>query len=624
MKAADRESGAPFRALLVVNEPGEFAELLEFASLLRVERGAECLFVFVRPDYAAIARHSEVCRARDFLYIHATDDFSIKNIPYWLHEGARDDYRPSRLRWLDPRGDTIAWRRRLERSPTFQKFLVRNQQIRLLMVGLTLGTIGYAATRWWHRYFPKSRLLRGLTVLAVARYHLRRTRQILVYGAALDDYFKPDISIFGQDFAGSENAILAQASHDAGKPTLVLPFAMGTTKEINESLHGSTEHNPETDAFSRLITRLYPKWVNVYRGKLISRHPAAVVLALEVMGMSPAQPWTPMTGYGTLLLPSNQAYDYYKSAGLPESQLRVTGSLNDKFWLDAPDRRANNPTATQWLERLRRLSTLRTRLSSSVRGMLTDALIAEPTDAAAAQLELRKLRFFLGDTLEPVSLSQRVYQIGEQLLPELIMREPTQEQPSDDASPLIVVSWPTNQFGRPMPNLEFKDYNALSHAWARSLREVAREQGWAVVVSLHPTLDPDSLQYLESEYGFILWPGRLIEIIHKADIFVASVSSTLLWASNLAIPAINYDVFKYGYREFSEAGSIVTVSNHVDFDMELRRMARDPAYRATLALRAVERKAYWCKSDGLSEQRILQAFDEACASRLTTSADGPR
>lgn len=610
------------RVLLVVNEPGEFNELLQLARLLRAERLAHCAFVFIRPDYVSIERHGEICRGLGFQYVHADARFSPARVLLALESSVADDYRPTALSWRDPRRDVRKWLAALRQPPELR---------RLNRVGLRERLFSGLSLAVWPAYPLLRRLrvrARTLNQIAQFRPQLQRVARLKHFALAALRYYKADLVVLGQDFAGSENSVFATVADALQTPVVVLPFAMGTTKEINESLYSLPDYRFTGTLLERHAADRFPKWLNVYRGRLLFRQPPEQVLAFEASGVSSPVPWAPQSGVGTLLLPSQQALDYYVSAGLDPALMRVTGSLNDRWWRADSAERPQHSDAVRWFGSLRRRNTLRNEVVDSVRGMLTEALLNDQEQPAEARAQFDKLRFFLGPRFRPENFGTQAWGVSQQVQLEAAEAPATELQASREPKPdapgrgkLVLASWVTNQFSRPNPTLEFESYEALSRAWAKTLQDAAREEGATVAVSLHPTLDPARMQYLEDEFGFLIWRGRLIEIIDTADIFIASVSSTLLWANNFGVPSINYDVFRYGYSEFSEAGSIVTVATHYDFETELRRMLTDEAYRVSWTRRSEERRGYWGAFDGRSEGRILAAIDDICGHRESANPE---
>jgi len=592
------------RVVAVVNEPGEFHELLKLARLLRERRGTETAFVFIRPDYVAIKRHGEICTRAKIPYIHASQSFSIDTVPFALNDVCLDDYFPTFQAAPDMLRSARFWVRKFTTSMEWRSALKVPPRARWLSrVG-----IGVTALYKLGGIAPNEGL-----ALHLARFHqtLRRIRAMKLFATAVIRWTEADLVLMGQDFAASENTVFARTALKLGVPTAILPFAMGTTKEINESLYSSPAHVHGSDLFSRVFERFAPHWINIYRGRALVRAPAGEAAAYIVSDMDTPLPWLPQSGCARLLAPSQQAYDYYVGAGMSSDNVVLTGSLNDCLW-GHPGQTGialGDSRSSSWFERMVEINVRQNIATEAVRATLGRTLMAPEGHNPDM---LRRLKFFFGGRFEPDSFEQRMGALNRRLsygLPAKSGRRQLKGAVTAAPRPTIVVSWVTDQYGREGPPLEFKQYDELSRAWATSLRSVARDIGATVVISLHPTLEFDKLRYLEDEFGFLVWRGQLSEIIHTAHVFVACVSSTLIWANNLNVPSLNYDCYRYGYREFDEAGCIVTTETHFDFEMELRRLALDDAYRAELNARSKDRQGYWGFYDGLSEDRLLKAID---------------
>lgn len=603
----------------VVNEPGEFHELLKLAHLLRERHETETTFVFIRPDYVAIKRHGEVCTRAKIPYIHASEQFSIDAVPLALNRTGLDDYVPTFQAAPSLLNVRRIWVRDFIRSAEWKSAIAIPPKARWL------SRVGIAVLALYKvlRIPPNEGLL-----LHLARFHhtTRRIGAIKRFATAVLRWTKADLVLLGQDFAASENTIFAKTAQALGVPTAILPFAMGTTKEINESLYSSSAHLHGSDLFSRAFERFAPHWINIYRGRALVRAPAGEAAAYILSEMDTPLPWLPHSGCARLLASSQQAYDYYVQAGMSAEKVVLTGSLNDRLWtypgqLETP---AGGGRSAGWFERMVQENVRQNIATETVRSTLGRTLMAPEGHNPGM---LRRLKFFFGGRFEPDSFEQRMGALNRRLSyenpdeqGEVALVSPT--RPS--TRPITVVSWVTDQYGREGPPLEFKDYDQLSRAWAASLRSVARDLGITVVISLHPTLDFEKLRYLEDEFGFLIWRGQLSEILHVAHVFVACVSSTLIWANNLGVPSLNYDCYRYGYREFDSAGCIVTAETHFDFEMELRRLISDQAYRTELESRSAKLRGYWGFYDGSSDDRILEAVDtlveEAAAQRCSASS----
>lgn len=590
---------AKMRFLAIVNEPGEFNELLQLARLLKTSRSAEFLFCFIRPDYVPVERHTEICRKEKFAYVLADSRFSIEAVPFFIKSTSIDDYIPNSSRKTSLVYDTNLWKKEFRKAELSSAQQHRkNRSLELLVMDFLSSSVGVRAIN----YFTRAKYTGTLVELGHFRTARNRINRAGKYIRAVASYFKPDHVVLAQDFAASENTVAVIEAERLNIPCTILPFAMGTTKEINESLYGSTVHNFKRGILANYFALRFPHWLNVYRGKVLVRAPVGEAMAYILSGYDTNVPWTPQSGRATLLAPSRQSSDYYISAGIMESQIKITGSLNDRYWASDHKKRPKAPEAISWFSQKQVLNLDQMEKVERMRYAVRQALVEEAKGPDSIR-NLERMKFFFGETFDSEKFDRRVISLVRKL------QAPNLENLiGSEKSKLIIVSWVTDQFGRKGPSLEAKSYLELCNMWAKTLNSIARDYGYTVAVSLHPTLEPSEFSFLEDEYGFFIWGGSLIEVLNQADIFVASVSSTLLWANNFNIPAINYDCYKYGYREFEDAGSILTVMNRTDFEARLRRLIEDKEFYRSLQKRSKERADYWGFFDGESEKRIIEAL----------------
>lgn len=60
--------------------------------------------------------------------------------------------------------------------------------------------------------------------------------------------------------------------------------------------------------------------------------------------------------------------------------------------------------------------------------------------------------------------------------------------------------------------------------------------------------------------------------ISKSDIFVASSSATLRISESLGVPSINFDIYKFDYGDYEFANHVVTVSDQLNYEKELKQL----------------------------------------------------
>ncbi|HAU0673878.1 TPA: hypothetical protein JBG80_15620, partial [Legionella pneumophila] len=148
--------------------------------------------------------------------------------------------------------------------------------------------------------------------------------------------YKYDLLVFGQEFPGSVNSLLIKLCNKRNIPTLIIPFALGTTKEIVESLFDKKDFEVSANTANYLASLMYPKWVNFYKGKKMLRLSGKQIFFLELMGLAPDHPWLPNNSFVTkVAVESQKMFSYYQSMKFPIHQLTLTGSLSDDILVEA-------------------------------------------------------------------------------------------------------------------------------------------------------------------------------------------------------------------------------------------------------------------------------------------------
>jgi hypothetical protein len=141
-----------------------------------------------------------------------------------------------------------------------------------------------------------------------------------------------------------------------------------------------------------------------------------------------------------------------------------------------------------------------------------------------------------------------------------------------------------------------------------------------VAVSLHPTLVGRPLHAELKREGIYVLDRQLVEVLDCADIFLATVSSTLLWSLQLEIPSVNFDVYRYGYREFSEAG-IIDVSSVPDLRATLLSLIRQPDHYASVQEALRVSRGHWGMFDGSCTKRIMDELSALMPQPVTGKVD---
>jgi hypothetical protein len=172
------------------------------------------------------------------------------------------------------------------------------------------------------------------------------------------------------------------------------------------------------------------------------------------------------------------------------------------------------------------------------------------------------------------------------------------------------------------PQCDFKEYAELVQFWVDGLRTAKR---YNKVLCLHPSVDPETMKYLQSE-DLRIAKLPTAELVPLCDLYVACVSSTIRWAIACGIPVINYDVYRYRYTDYMGVDAVKAVEEQSEFLEELQKLTNDDAYYAQVAARQRAIRERWGTLDGKSGERIVALFEhltENTGARLA-SRDFPR
>ena len=516
------------KLLFVVNEAGEFVELRRVA-LAAKSRGYEIHFLFVQPGYINLRRDRAFCRLNGF-----KDYFPGKKLNLSLRVQAyrkkaellEDGYLPHSLQ---------------------DRRKVSSGVVRVAALGISLLLYyPYAIADRFRRLWGRAKEYSDANKVKPFRY-----------SKLLFLRLQPDIIVFGQEFPGSVNTLLTKLANRDGVSTLIVPFAVGTTKEMVESLVDKADYEVDQNLLNRMAAFLFPHWVNYYSGKRLLRLPGKTVMLLEALGLAPEHPWLPNNSHVTrIAVESREMECYYRKMRFPEEQLRLTGSAYDDVLVY---KKASSQECKKALFR---------RLSAEHHEIETGGM--------QHQHDVNKSRLW------------------------------------DSDKPLLVCAWPTDQYGSRYIPMEFGSYELLCNAWAKALSLIVRLTDFNVIIRPHPVTDPAFLATILQPHGLHdrVTDIDTLELVPVCDLFVACVSSTLRWAIACGIPAVNYDCYDYGYTDFDSAKGVSTVKKYVDFELVLQRLTEDAGAYAEAKRNQEECASELGLHDGRSTERILNLIQE--------------
>ncbi len=169
--------------------------------------------------------------------------------------------------------------------------------------------------------------------------------------------------------------------------------------------------------------------------------------------------------------------------------------------------------------------------------------------------------------------------------------------------PLILVAMPPDQFKtRPC---EYESYVDLINAFACLPRTL---DGVNVIVSPHPNVSEESRQLIRAT-GVVMVETTVADLLPLADLYIASVSSTIKWALGCGVPVIDFDCYGYGYSDYLQVPQVISTSDETGYRHALLRFA-DPIERSKLVLLARSNSFFWGGFDGKATERLEKLLFE--------------
>jgi hypothetical protein len=178
---------------------------------------------------------------------------------------------------------------------------------------------------------------------------------------------------------------------------------------------------------------------------------------------------------------------------------------------------------------------------------------------------------------------------------------------SDDR-PLLLTALPPDCLyfpgGRPECDSSYAD---VVQFWINSIKSVP---GYNKVICLHPSVDPETMRFLESDDTKISTRSTY-ETVPLCDVYVASVSSTIRWAIACGKPVINYDVYRYRYTDYLRLPGVIIIEEQAQFLSLLDRLTSDADFRKGLAEAQEKEAPRWAVFSGSVNDDIASLFARA-------------
>ena len=141
---------------------------------------------------------------------------------------------------------------------------------------------------------------------------------------------RPHLLIMAEDSSQHGLYILIKLGNASGIPTVIIPFTIANATEPAEAYFDKHEYIVSDNPVNRFIGSHFSHWVYCYKGRKLLRMPAWNIIALELLGFAPRQPWIYNSEETSLIAVENeQMFQYYRNEGLPADRLIITGALYD-------------------------------------------------------------------------------------------------------------------------------------------------------------------------------------------------------------------------------------------------------------------------------------------------------
>ena len=130
--------------------------------------------------------------------------------------------------------------------------------------------------------------------------------------------------ILAEDSFDYHTPTLIRLGRELNLPTVIFPYTLADAQEFAEGAYVCKNFLWKPQYF--FISVLFPKWVRFHRARRVVKSSAHLILANEYLGTSPPNPWVMNSGRADrIAVESPYMFDYYRNAGISESQLSLTG-----------------------------------------------------------------------------------------------------------------------------------------------------------------------------------------------------------------------------------------------------------------------------------------------------------
>ena len=171
--------------------------------------------------------------------------------------------------------------------------------------------------------------------------------------------------------------------------------------------------------------------------------------------------------------------------------------------------------------------------------------------------------------------------------------------------PRILVSWPASYHSTFPSRSEYPTYEEMT---ADILNFINKLENCDVTISMHPAADPKVFELL-GRIGIFPSTDDLIKLLPCNDIFITYFSSSIRWALGAGKVVLNYDAYRIGLKNYSDAPGFINMAKSAELKHKLIELVTNEKKFALLAGAQAADAANWSLSDGKCNDRILAEID---------------
>jgi len=175
----------------------------------------------------------------------------------------------------------------------------------------------------------------------------------------------------------------------------------------------------------------------------------------------------------------------------------------------------------------------------------------------------------------------------------------------DENRKTIVCAIPPNQYPH-VPANGHPTYKDLIGDYIAGLKKAANN--FNIILSLHPSLNIKDIEGIELKPALI-HHGSVMEILPMADLYVATVSTTIKWALACGIPVVNYDCYNYDYVDFSDLKQVMECNTSDEFNKIMMSFTKSDFLQEKTKI-AQDCARHFGVLDGKSIERVIEVIFE--------------